>query len=348
MEFYDGNIDFAEEAPALNMVLIPCSTCSRTFNEKALSKHAPICRKASKNAARRGQFDSAVQRAPEGELKVNRGSKNATPQKKIPEAKKEKPAWKIKHEQFVKNIRAARHIQKIVQEGGDISQLPPPPPDENPDYVQCQYCTRRFNQDAAKRHIPFCETQHKRSMMKKPAKETPKSDATNRRINYKPPSFKKKPHSAISTKANELPSQPQTPRPPTSMQKTSMTSTTRKSRHAASSARKQRESPPIDHSFQREATMNSMAYPFDREREAPDESFLEQTIRRHRGERNGSASSVTSGKSMRIGSATRPKFCGCCGESLNYTPKKFCMECGEKFLDSRGKFCPHCGTRRQS
>lgn len=30
------------------------------------------------------------------------------------------------------------------------------------DYVNCQYCGRNFNQAAAQRHIPFCESQSKR------------------------------------------------------------------------------------------------------------------------------------------------------------------------------------------
>eukprot|EP00056_Hartaetosiga_gracilis_P020316 m.18747 g.18747 ORF g.18747 m.18747 type:complete len:257 (+) comp8356_c0_seq1:197-967(+) len=191
---YDGNINFAEEEPMAVVDLIPCTTCSRTFNEKALSKHAPICRKASENAARRGQFNSSKQREGSNNNGTGKrfGSKQSTPKKAKEPEKKKKPAWKTKHEQFIRNIRAARQAQKIVNEGGDLSQLPPPPPDENPDYVKCQFCNRRFNETAAKRHIPFCETQHKRNMMKKGTPNATKAEKMNRRKQYKPPSLKRK------------------------------------------------------------------------------------------------------------------------------------------------------------
>lgn len=40
--------------------------------------------------------------------------------------------------------------------GGKLSDLPPPPVSENPDYVQCPHCNRKFNESAAARHIPKC------------------------------------------------------------------------------------------------------------------------------------------------------------------------------------------------
>lgn len=46
---------------------------------------------------------------------------------------------------------------KIEKEGGSISNLPPPPPSKNLDYVQCPHCLRKFNQTAAERHVPKCK-----------------------------------------------------------------------------------------------------------------------------------------------------------------------------------------------
>ena len=41
--------------------------------------------------------------------------------------------------------------------------LPPPKPSApNPDYQQCPYCGRRFQDSAAERHIPFCKEQASR------------------------------------------------------------------------------------------------------------------------------------------------------------------------------------------
>ena len=43
------------------------------------------------------------------------------------------------------------------------AELPPPPsPTFNPDYIQCQFCNRRFAESAAERHISFCKEQQSR------------------------------------------------------------------------------------------------------------------------------------------------------------------------------------------
>ena len=36
------------------------------------------------------------------------------------------------------------------------SDLPPPPPLDTSDYIQCPHCKRKFNEAAADRHIPKC------------------------------------------------------------------------------------------------------------------------------------------------------------------------------------------------
>lgn len=64
--------------------------------------------------------------------------------------------WRRKHEEFIAAIRSAKQVQAHLAKGGKLSDLPPPPPSENPDYVQCPHCSRRFNSSAAERHIPKC------------------------------------------------------------------------------------------------------------------------------------------------------------------------------------------------
>lgn len=65
--------------------------------------------------------------------------------------------WRSKHEDFIKTIRAAKEMTVHLAKGGKLSDLPPPPPSENPDYVTCPHCSRRFNGGAAARHIPLCK-----------------------------------------------------------------------------------------------------------------------------------------------------------------------------------------------
>lgn len=69
-----------------------------------------------------------------------------------------KKDWRTTHEEFIAAIRAAKMAQAHIAKGGKLSDLPPPPPSSNPDYVQCPHCGRRFNEAAAARHIPKCAT----------------------------------------------------------------------------------------------------------------------------------------------------------------------------------------------
>lgn len=90
-----------------------------------------------------------------------------------------KSDWKRKHEEFISSIRAAREVTSIIK-SGTINftclyiftnklggPLPPPKPSApNPDYQQCPYCERRFQDSAAERHIPFCKEQASRKAKK--------------------------------------------------------------------------------------------------------------------------------------------------------------------------------------
>lgn len=54
--------------------------------------------------------------------------------------------WRAQHENFIKAIRYAKGASDT-----------PPPAAENPDYVKCPHCERKFNAAAAERHIPKCK-----------------------------------------------------------------------------------------------------------------------------------------------------------------------------------------------
>ena len=71
-----------------------------------------------------------------------------------------KKDWRQQHEQFVASIRAAREVTRSIAKGGPLPAYTPSAP--NPDYVQCPYCERRFQDDTAQRHIPFCKEKSQR------------------------------------------------------------------------------------------------------------------------------------------------------------------------------------------
>ncbi|KAG8541890.1 hypothetical protein GDO81_028049, partial [Engystomops pustulosus] len=129
--------------------LKPCKICGRTFLPAALKKHSPICQKSL--VKKRKVFDSSRQRAEGTDIPI------VKPIKQRPEPPKKQSNWRRKHEDFINTIRAAKGLGQILKEGGELP--PPPPPSYDPDYVQCPYCQRRFNESAADRHINFCKEQ---------------------------------------------------------------------------------------------------------------------------------------------------------------------------------------------
>uniref|UniRef100_W5MWQ8 Zinc finger C2HC-type containing 1C n=1 Tax=Lepisosteus oculatus TaxID=7918 RepID=W5MWQ8_LEPOC len=129
-----------EEAPQL----LPCTLCNRTFAAERLEKHRRVCEKMQNS--RRKVFDSSKHRAKGTDLEqyINLKKKSTTP-----EVPPKRSTWRQKHEAFVRNVRQASEVQE---------DLPPPPPTgDNPDYVPCPHCGRRFAPRPAERHIPLCQ-----------------------------------------------------------------------------------------------------------------------------------------------------------------------------------------------
>ncbi|XP_078795081.1 zinc finger C2HC domain-containing protein 1A isoform X1 [Oryzias latipes] len=112
--------------------------------------------------------------------------------------------WRKKHEDFIATIRAAKSLTQVMKEGGPLP--PPPPPSYDPDYIQCPYCQRRFNESAADRHIKFCQEQAARIPTKGKLGDPKKTPG---RTQYKPPASVKKtnpsPASSIPSATSRLP-----------------------------------------------------------------------------------------------------------------------------------------------
>ncbi|CAF1396564.1 unnamed protein product [Adineta steineri] len=149
-----------------NVQLYPCSNCGRCFNPESLRKHQPVCKKTSQK--QRKIFDAGKQRAADSDVPYT-ATKETTQfytegvKPKQDYLKKRPTNWREGHESLVKTIREARQVTRAIETG---APLPKKTPAQVPsDYVQCEYCQRNFNKHSAERHIPFCETQHKRKQM---------------------------------------------------------------------------------------------------------------------------------------------------------------------------------------
>nr|XP_045014436.1 zinc finger C2HC domain-containing protein 1B [Jaculus jaculus] len=135
-----------------NQELFPCEDCGRRFAADVLERHAPICRKLFNK--KRKPFNSLKQRLQGTDIPTVR---------RAPQAKSQrvrKSNWRKQHEEFISAIRAAKLCTLAMKEGRSLP--PPPAPTINPDYIQCPYCMRRFNENAASRHINFCKDQSSR------------------------------------------------------------------------------------------------------------------------------------------------------------------------------------------
>lgn len=132
--------------------LMLCHNCGRSFDAERLGKHQSICTKTTQK--QRKVFDSTKMRT-QG---TDAAKYNRPGARKPPDPPKPKSNWRQKHAEFINAIRDAKKVTAHMKRGGKASDLPPPVPSENPHYVLCKYCTRRFAPDVAERHIPKCQT----------------------------------------------------------------------------------------------------------------------------------------------------------------------------------------------
>ena len=147
----------------------PCKICNRKFNNtERLDKHMTVCEKASKP---RRTFDASKARVKGTELEQFAGKKKVEPVIK-------KSNWREKREGFLKMVRSAK-------DPGQNSE-----PVENPDYIMCEFCERKFNEIAAARHIPICKESKLKQQMRMgfSTKSSPvKDDERKKRLAFKAP-----------------------------------------------------------------------------------------------------------------------------------------------------------------
>ncbi|KAL4427026.1 hypothetical protein ABPG74_000981 [Tetrahymena malaccensis] len=192
------------EQDVLQQDLIECPEgCGRKFAENILVKHAKVCKKVFQQ--KRKAFNSAAQRqledeeggkipqiskpppkkqAPkntkyENERKEDYGFKqnaggdgkqpnqpfNKKPFDEKTKVGKKKSKWQLQSEAFRAQMRMARGETTNSQYDNQIVQEA-----LNSDFIQCDYCGRKFNDQAAQRHIPFCKTKSQQNQIKQGGK----------------------------------------------------------------------------------------------------------------------------------------------------------------------------------
>jgi len=130
--------------------MVACDGCGRKFNEQAFARHAKICKKVFQE--KRKAYDPSKARAADGARAASTAStsvstKGKEAEKKAKEAKEaKKAAWKARSAQLRAAIKAGKGDGSV-----DV-------PLDTSDLIPCPHCKRTFNQRAAERHIPRCQT----------------------------------------------------------------------------------------------------------------------------------------------------------------------------------------------
>ena len=153
--------------------------CGRKFAPEAVARHAKACVKIFQT--KRKKFDMASQRMNEDQanlvekkppLKVKPSKKIGTGAATVVQPSDDKQTkWKQQSEVFRANLKQARGDALTKDEEVAMQK-----DSRKDDMIQCEYCLRRFNDNAAQRHIPFCKTKHKIDSIKKTTKAKPKKN----------------------------------------------------------------------------------------------------------------------------------------------------------------------------
>ena len=361
------------------MPLSLCPCCGRSFHPDVIDRHSKICQKNQIKSLKRKTFDSSKMRAKDTDI-----GKIQDELKFVPSHMKEKTKlpmkksnWKAKHDDFIKTIRSAR--------GDPITSPKETKAYVNPDYVQCEFCSRRFSESAAERHIPFCKEQQNR--IKHKDNKATASDRMAKRNQYKAPLPKSVERHLIPTPKQmrtrtlqeEIEPSPryQTSIPTSSNEKRFIRSeksrgntdqdlsTTRdilkekrpisikrnvideQSQHRVSTERRERES-----DRKNEQRRYNMGY--DREVNQMTSEIITKSEFPHSVHQNIGFQSQLPTLRKNSHSASSLASNGSNGSSHRHVPLneystpmgKFCYECGCSYPVPQAKFCCECGTKR--
>lgn len=178
-----------DEYPDESEDMEECGNCHRRFNLTSFAKHQKICEKVFSGP--RKVFNMTAKRLegiPDAEKVAKKagksggsgagavgGSKKGVSAEEQP-LKANKADWKQKSSMFRDAMKASRDVTKALKEGRELPPVKPSAPD--PSLIQCEYCSRRFNDKAAERHITFCREKSQRdSMARGPPKKAPAPSA---------------------------------------------------------------------------------------------------------------------------------------------------------------------------
>lgn len=127
------------EKQLANLDLVPCSKCGRKFVSDRIAKHQKACKVNSKPK------------------KVKVFHKKITDKEKEKMKKLKTSKWKQQHAELSAQMQYMRKMKDVQAAGGNIRDMPPPPPSANSNFLECPYCSRKFNPEAHSKHVNICK-----------------------------------------------------------------------------------------------------------------------------------------------------------------------------------------------
>jgi hypothetical protein len=167
-------------------VRVQCSVCDRKFREDVIYKHEKVCKKVFVD--KRKTFNTQKQRIIDSEhatmlkYKEKEEKKNEKALKNgVQKPISKKAKWKKQSEEFRailrnnntvttgfgpnnSNTKGGRNINNGPKPG--TSGFVPTPSVFTEDYISCNMCNRRYNENAYSKHLPTCERRTKEAAMK--------------------------------------------------------------------------------------------------------------------------------------------------------------------------------------
>ena len=134
-----------------------CGICGRNFKSESLEKHEKVCKKVF--ATKRKAFDAKKTRIIDGEhammLKHQEHNEKKKGKFKENDKKKKTQNWKKQSNE----LRAVCNLKA----GDDPLSIPSSIAD---DYISCNYCNRKYNEQAYNKHLNMCKNKHEKNIKK--------------------------------------------------------------------------------------------------------------------------------------------------------------------------------------